>query len=119
MTGVRAPFCPSRLSGRRAIVTGGGSGIGRACAIRLAQEGAAVAVLDIRHAAASQAAAEIAALGAQGKALVCDVGDELSGLGRCFVHHRSLTDGRWRADCDLTSSKFETKELPSNAHSQT
>lgn len=78
MTGVTAPLCPSRLSGRRAIVTGGGSGIGRACALRLAQEGAAVAVLDIRQAAASGAAAEIATLGVHGVGFACDVGDELS-----------------------------------------
>lgn len=59
-----------RLNGKAAIVTGGGSGIGRATAIRLAQEGAAV-VLVGRTAAKLEATAQtIERLGGAGKAEV-------------------------------------------------
>jgi 3-hydroxybutyrate dehydrogenase len=49
----------SDLTGRRALVTGGASGIGRACAARLAAAGAHVVIIDIAADAAEQAAEEI------------------------------------------------------------
>ena len=60
------------LNGRVAVVTGGGAGIGRAIALRLAADGARVAVLDIRQEPAEQTL-ELA--GGDGVALVCDVSD--------------------------------------------
>jgi 3-oxoacyl-[acyl-carrier protein] reductase len=59
-----------RFAGRRAVVTGGASGIGRAVARRLAGEGAIVAIWD-RDAAAAEAAAE--ELG--GRAVALDITD--------------------------------------------
>ncbi len=46
------------LRGRVALITGGGSGIGRACAVRLARHGAAVAVIDLVESAATNVAAQ-------------------------------------------------------------
>ncbi len=66
----------ARLPGKRAIVTGAGSGIGRAAAIKLAQEGASVAVLDIQLKAAQAVAAEIEHSGGTATALAVDVADE-------------------------------------------
>jgi len=43
-----------RLQGKRAVVTGGGSGIGRGAALKLAAEGAQVGVLDVNLDAAQQ-----------------------------------------------------------------
>lgn len=48
-----------RLAGKVALVTGGGSGIGRGIAIRFAEEGADVAVADLNRAGAEAVAAEI------------------------------------------------------------
>jgi len=58
------------LEGQRAVITGGGSGIGRATARRMADEGASVAVIDINGDAAHEIAAEIG-----GSAHVADVTD--------------------------------------------
>nr|WP_308250408.1 3-hydroxybutyrate dehydrogenase [Sphaerisporangium fuscum] len=58
------------LTGRRALVTGAASGIGRACARRLAGAGARVVVLDVREEAAREVAGEIG-----GTALAADLTD--------------------------------------------
>ncbi len=64
-----------RLAGKTALVTGGGSGIGRAICVRLAGEGARVHVLDRDTAAAETVVADIAGAGGSAAACTCDVSD--------------------------------------------
>ena len=66
----------NRLSGKIAAVTGGAVGIGRACVIRMAEEGAKVAVLDVQEAEGRALAAELAARGLEAAFWTLDVTDE-------------------------------------------
>ena len=65
------------LEGKVAIVTGGGSGVGRGIARRFAREGASVVVVDIDRPAAEACAAEITTeLGGKAHSIVADISDE-------------------------------------------
>lgn len=66
------------LAGKVAIVTGGGSGIGRAAAIGLARFGADIAAVDIKLASALETSEQVNVLGRKSIALSVDVGDEAS-----------------------------------------
>ncbi len=74
-----------RLSGKRAIITGSDQGIGRAIALRFAQEGAAVAI-NYRHneAGANEVRAAIEAAGGRAIVVGADVGTA-SGAGRLIA----------------------------------
>jgi meso-butanediol dehydrogenase / (S,S)-butanediol dehydrogenase / diacetyl reductase len=65
-----------KLAGKVAVVTGGGSGIGRGIALCLAREGANIAVADLHEANAESVAAEVRALGRVAVGLRCDVTQE-------------------------------------------
>jgi 2-hydroxycyclohexanecarboxyl-CoA dehydrogenase len=61
---------------RTAVVTGGGSGLGRSISVKLADDGHRVAVMDVDGEAADKVVAEIRATGATSMALCVDVSDE-------------------------------------------
>lgn len=67
-----------RLKDRVAVITGGGGGIGRACALEFAREGARVVVADINAAGARETAAQIQAEAREAIAVATDVSDAAS-----------------------------------------
>jgi 2-keto-3-deoxy-L-fuconate dehydrogenase len=64
-----------RLDGKTAIVTGSGSGIGKAIALCFAANGASVRILDVNQEPAQHTAKEISDAGGQASAHVCDVSE--------------------------------------------
>ena len=111
-----------RLEGKTALVTGGGTGIGRSISLRFAAEGAAVAIADINRSYADAVVEEIAARGGIARAFQADVtkakevermaAEALGALGRVeilvnnaggritkpFLEH---SEDDWRAMIDL------------------
>jgi 3-oxoacyl-[acyl-carrier protein] reductase len=80
----------TRFAGKIAIVTGGGGAIGRATAMRLAREGATVAVVDCDKDQAEKVAAEITSAGGQAWAIQTDVAERNrveAMAGAVFDHH--------------------------------
>jgi NAD(P)-dependent dehydrogenase (short-subunit alcohol dehydrogenase family) len=66
------------LSGKTAVITGGGGVLGRSMAGALAENGVAVALLDLREGASTEAAREVVAKGGRAIGLPCDVLDKES-----------------------------------------
>lgn len=66
----------NRLKGKVAIVTGAALGLGRATVLRMAEEGAAVAVLDVLETEGEALAAEVTAAGGKARFWRCDVSVE-------------------------------------------
>ena len=66
----------NRLTDKVVVITGGGSGMGKGASLRIAEEGAAVAILDIRLPLAEAVASEINDAGGRAVAIACDVAEE-------------------------------------------
>lgn len=107
----------ARVAGKRAIVTGGASGIGRACVERLAREGARVVIFDVLKDAAETLAAELVREGCDVSFRSVDVSNEAqvrdgiaaasglmgglnvlvnsAGIARPFKSTESVTEAEW------------------------
>jgi NAD(P)-dependent dehydrogenase (short-subunit alcohol dehydrogenase family) len=88
------------VKGKTALVTGGGSGIGRATALLLAREGASVAIADRDLDAAQAVAAEVEAAGGAALALQADVADQTQ--VRAMV--AAVVERFGRLDCAVNSA---------------
>ena len=103
--------------GRVALVTGGGSGIGRAIALKLAQGGSDIAVLDLNAAAATTVADEVRSAGRSALAVPVDVADATSvaaavarataEVGRIEVCVNSAGIADFTAFTDLDEARFD------------
>jgi NAD(P)-dependent dehydrogenase (short-subunit alcohol dehydrogenase family) len=111
------------LAGRTAVVTGGGQGIGYACAQALGEAGAKVIVLELLPERGAQAAASLAELGIDAHALTADVTDSSqidavaaavqrdhggadilvnnAGVAKSDVRAEDTTDEHWRFHIDV------------------
>ena len=99
----------SKLKGKVALVTGGGSGIGRAAALKLAAEGAeAVVIAGRREAEIEDTAAQCRALGSEGLAVRADVTRESD------VAHlvQAVLDRYGRLDAAFNNAGFQERRAP-------
>jgi len=84
-----------RVAGKVAIITGGASGIGRASAIRLAGEGAAVVVTDIQDGPGKDVVEEIEAAGGSAE----------------FLHHDVTSEDEWVAVVAAVMAQYERLDV--------
>jgi NAD(P)-dependent dehydrogenase (short-subunit alcohol dehydrogenase family) len=115
----------ARLSGKVAIVTGGGGGIGASTVHALAREGAAVLVVDIDEAAADSVAAAVKEAGGEAAAFRADLSEEeevvsaIEAAGSRFGRLDILHNNAALTDSDFLSMDSAVTELSIEAWERT
>src|SRR5512139_3611524 len=102
----------ARFTGRVCIVSGGGSGLGRATALRLAAEGGHVAVLDLALESARQVAAGIEGTRVTALAYQVDVADPASVRAAVDGASRDLGRPQVLVSCAGTGRFANSHEMP-------
>ena len=107
-----------RLKDKVAIITGGGSGMGRATSVLFAREGAKVAVVDINAAGAEDTVRRITSAGGQAIAIRADVSNSedassmVSGAvakfgGLDIIFNNAGIEGEGRFTAEVTEEQFD------------
>ena len=104
----------NRLSGKSIVITGGASGIGRACAVRYAAEGASVTLADVDQGRGMEVAES---LGSRGLFVRCDVSDPdqldmllaaaIERFGRVDVWHNNAFRSVFKPIAEQTLEEFD------------
>ena len=105
-----------RLDGKTAIVTGGGSGIGRAIGVKFADQGAKIHILDLSLKDAEGTCQQIGAAGGRAEAHVCDVTDQKQVIVS-FMHGVFNAEILSSAASPLFGSPVENIPLQAEHHS--
>jgi NAD(P)-dependent dehydrogenase (short-subunit alcohol dehydrogenase family) len=101
-----------RFEGRTAVVTGAGSGVGKATSVRLASEGARVACLDLKADTAEQTAAVIRASGGTAQPFAVDVADPHSVRAAVDAAAQALGRPSVLVNCAGIGKFAHTHEMP-------
>lgn len=106
------------LTGKTALVTGAGQGIGQAYAMALAEAGAYVAIVDINRQTAAAVASDVQALGVRSLALTVDVRDSaqvdamvervVSEWGRLDIGVNNAGIGSWAAGEEMSDEQWRS-----------